>query len=159
MTAPRVAVVVLVLIAVLFFAGMGLGLRGEESGPANLDWIESLSGALTRGLDFDSLKSSCIDPAAEAFVLERKSTCQVSIPSTSRGTRRLALTLTEGLGVTGRFTAPAEHEKIDEEDQAADQEVTLEPGKDFAIVILKEGGTLSLTCDAAEKARCRVEAE
>jgi hypothetical protein len=157
-TATKVVLAVLVAFAVLFYAGLGIGLMGEGSGPANVDWIETISGALTPRLDFDALQGSCTDRAARAFVLERQAPCQVSIPSASRGTRRITLSLTEGTRVEGRYQAPPQHEKIDEEDETADQVVTLEPDKSLAIVILKEGGSLSLTCDAPEKARCRVEA-
>ena len=158
MTGPKVVVIVLVVLAVLFFVGLGLGQRGEGSGPANVDWLETLSGALTPRLDFDALEGSCIDRAAKAFNLERQLTCQVSIPSASRGTRRLSLTLTEGQRVEARYKAPPKHEKIDDGDETADQVVSLEPGKSLAVVILKEGGSLSLTCDAPEKVRCRLEA-
>ena len=157
MTGPKVVVIVLVVLAVLFFVGLGLGQRGEGSGPANVDWIETLSGALTPRLDFDALQGSCIDRAARAFALDRKSTCQVSIPTAARGTRRVALTLTEGQRVEARYKAPPEHEKIDDGDETADQVVSLEPGKRLAVVILKEGGALGLTCNAPEKSRCRVE--
>ena len=159
MSGPKVAVIILVAIAVLFFVGLGLGMRGEGSGPANLDWVETISGALTPRLDFDALQGTCVDPAAKVFTVERKASCVVSIPSASGGTRRVALTLTEGGRVEGRYQAPPEHEKIDEGDETANQVVSLEPGKSLAVVILKEGGSLSLTCDAPEKARCRIEAK
>jgi hypothetical protein len=159
MTGPRVVIIVLILIAVLFFTGLGLGLSGEGTGVANVDWIETISGALTPQLDFAALQGPCIDRAGKAFTIERRATCQVSIPGASRGTRRVALALTQGTRVEGRYKAPAEHEKIDERDETADQVVSLEPGKKLAVVILKEGGSLSLACDAPEKARCRIEAK
>jgi hypothetical protein len=158
-TGTKVVLVVLVAFAVLFYTGIGLGLMGEGSGPAKTDWIATISGALTPRLDFNALQGSCIDRSARAFTLERKAACQVSIPSASRGTRRITLSLTEGERVEGRYRAPAQHEKIDEDDETADQVVSLEPGKSLAVVILKEGGSLSLTCDAPEKARCRVAAK
>jgi hypothetical protein len=157
-TGTKVVLVVLVAFAVLFYTGLGLGLMGEGSGPAHVDWIATISGALTPRLDFNALQGSCTDRAAKAFVLERQAACQVSIPGASRGTRRITLSLIEGTRVEGRYQAPSQHEKIDEQDETADQRVSLERDKSLAIVILKEGGSLSLTCDAPEKTRCRVEA-
>jgi hypothetical protein len=158
MTTPtKVVLGVLVVFAVLFYTGLGLGLMGEGSGPANIGWVDTISGALTPRLDFDTLKGPCTDRAAKEFVLERQAACQVTIPGASRGTRRIALSLKEGGRVEGRYQAPPEHEKIDENDETANQVVSLEPDKSLAVVILKEGGTLSLTCEAPEKARCRVE--
>ena len=46
-TGTKVVLGVLVAFAVLFYTGLGLGMMGEGSGPANIDWIETISGALT----------------------------------------------------------------------------------------------------------------
>jgi hypothetical protein len=157
MTGPRIVVIVLVLFAVLFFTGLGLGMRGEGTGLADIDWIETLSGALTPRLDFDALQGPCVDRAAQALTLERQAACEVSIPSVSRGTRRMALTLRQGQRVEVRYQAPPAHEKIDDSDEMANQVVSLESGRDLAVAILKEGGSLTLTCDAPDQTRCQVD--
>jgi hypothetical protein len=156
MNGTKIVLIVLVLFAVLFFTGLGLGLRGEGSDLVNVDWIETLSGALTPRLDFDALQGPCLDRSAKAFALDRQASCQISIPSASRGTRRVTFSLTEGRRVAIRYQAPSPHEKIDDNDETANQVVSLEPATNLAVVILKEGGTLALTCDAAENARCRI---
>jgi hypothetical protein len=157
MTGPKLVLVVLVLFAVLFIAGLGLGLRGEGSGLANVDWIETLSGALTPHVDVDALQGPCLDPAAKGVALERRATCQVSIPSAAAGTRRIALTLSEGRRVEVRYQAPPTHDRIDNNDEMANQVVALESGKTPALVILKEGGSLTFTaCDAPDGVRCQI---
>ena len=49
-----------------------------------------------------------------------------SAPREARGGSRFA---TEGGRVEGRYKAPAQHEKIDEQDETADQVVSLEPAR------------------------------
>lgn len=159
MTGPRIALVALALIAVLFFAGVGMGFSGEGSGDADLGWVESLSGMLTPSVDLTSVTSTCLDAKAQLFALPAGSTCAATIPGVTKGTRRLNLKLTTGTRAVVTYTAPSPHEKIDADDQSAAQTVELAADKTRAVIVLKEGGALAFSCTAPDKTRCEVAAE
>jgi hypothetical protein len=157
MTAQRVAILVLVLLAVLYATGVGVGFR-RDSGSSSINWVETLSRALTPKLDIDTLHGDCVDRTAKTFQLRAGTPCVVTVPPTSRGTRRIALRLTSGVRVEGRYQAPATHEKIDKDDESANQTVRIEGDKSKAIVILKEGGTVALTCESDRDVPCKLAA-
>ena len=154
MSGQRIVLIVLIALAVLYAAGVGLGLRGGVSG-GRIGWVEGLSTALTPRLDFEKLTGPCVDRQANSFVIPPESPCEVSIPSFKSGTRKMSLRLTAGTQIKGRYGAPAEHEKIDKNDESANQTVSIQPDKEVSLVILKEGGVLLLTCDNKAKAPCQ----
>lgn len=156
MTGPRIVLVSLALVAVVFFSGVGVGLSGEGAEPASADWVETLSGLLTRSVDVSTVESPCLDQNERAFVVEAKSMCSATIPAVARGTRRLGLSLDEGSAALVSYVAPEIHERIDNSDDTAAQKVQLEPVKNRGIVVLKEGGSLTITCNATENTRCRI---
>jgi len=158
MSGPKIVLLVLIVLALLFLGGVGLGSRGG-SDPGSLGWVEGLGSALTPRLDFTKLQGPCLDRQANSFVIPPGSPCKISIPSFTRGTRKMALRLTGGVRVDGQYVAPPGHEKIDPKDESGEQSVTLEGAKEVSLVILKEGGSLSLVCQNQQKAPCHVAAK
>jgi hypothetical protein len=140
---------------VLFVVGQGLGFR-TQSDLTDVDWVESLGNVFTPRFDFDGLTGRCVDAEARTLVVQPDGACEVSIAPVSSGTRRVALRLERGARVEARYVAPADHEKIDERDESASQTVVLEGDRQPSVVILKEGGTLSLSCTSADESPCRI---
>ena len=156
MSGPKIVLLVLIVLALLFVGGVALGLRpNSESG--GFAWVEGLSGALTPRLEFAELKGPCLDARSTSFVIPTGSFCEISIPSSKGGARKMALRLMGGVPVDGQYRAPPNHEKIDKNDESGQQSVKLEVGKEIAVVILKEGGNLSLLCPKQETPSCQVE--
>jgi hypothetical protein len=156
MSGQRIVLLMLIVLAVLYAAGASMGLRGgARSG--GIGWVEDLSGALTPRMDLEKMQGACLDRQASSFVVLADKPCLVRIQSIKSGTRKMALRLTAGVRIKGQYTAPAAHEKIDKDDESARQTLSLEPGQKISLVILKEGGNLSLSCEGAEGKPCRAE--
>ncbi len=158
MSGANIALIVLLLLAALFALGVTRGGRSADSTAPNLSWVETIGSVLTPSLDFSKLQGPCLDPKAKLFLLNPGSPCLVFIHSSSRGTRKLTLGLAGGIEVDARYAAPPGHEKIDPNDDSGDQSIKIDGTKEVSLVILKEGGVLSLTCINSNQQTCTLNA-
>jgi len=160
MNGPRIFIVVLVLIGLLYAVVVGFGIRDNSNGkvdPAALNsaWLKALQEQLAQP---QPLKASDIGLTAPAGCLVQDQVvvpgggiCKLLISGTdSPSVRRLSLTLVEGTSATLKL----------EQKNALTLNKTLPPAdsaKDNGWDVYKEGGILSVVCpDSGSAPACKL---
>jgi len=160
MTASKLFIAVLVLIAVLFIVGIGIGLRQNDAQPdprnfSPPDWTNSLSDWLSPSLDLKTVQTvtgTCLQVGAKTFTLAAGSNCKLQVPSAGQTYRKVKLHLVTGTSVKAVYTAPPNG------DPNLSQQQLSWPGKDpQSLLVLAGGGSLSLSCGAG--AACQLQME
>jgi hypothetical protein len=160
MTASRVFIVALILAAILFVVGVGIGFHQNEGQPEPRDysppgWAIMLSDWLSPGLDLKvlvPLAGSCGQPSRSTFTLAAGAHCILQVPSAKQNYRKLKLHLVTGKFVRVVYTAPP-----GTDGNLSTQQLAW-PGKDpQSLLALAAGGTLSLTCSSGPP--CQLQAE
>lgn len=158
----KVSIAVLLLLAVLFAVGIGLGTRGGGEAPdlAELppSWLESLGDLFVRKerIDVARLDSPCLRD--RVFVVALAGSCEVAIPPAEAEVRRATLELDRGPAARLRFV-PASGPALPVEAMLSPSEGDEEPSDVLELDVFEQGGTLFLTCgdDASEEdAGCEV---
>jgi hypothetical protein len=160
MTASKVFIIVLILIAVLFVAGIGIGFHQNDSQPdphnfTAPNWTNMLSDWLSPSLDLTTLTpvtGSCIQPAQKMFMLSPGTSCVLRVPSVKQNYRKLKLHLITGGSATLSYASPP-----GTDGDLSKQQLTW-PGKDpQSLLALAAGGKLTLTCGSAPP--CQLQAQ
>jgi hypothetical protein len=146
---PKVLIVILVVIAVLFVAGMALGARGGGSPPKLTDMralVKRFGGKLAassalKPADVSSSSSSgavnCANLLAEngQATINPSGFCSFNVSAKKNAVRSMSLQLNQGL--SGRFTTENHNPEVK-------LDINLNQCKQ--VQIMKEGGTLIVAC-------------
>jgi hypothetical protein len=160
MTGPRIFIVVLILIAILFVVGIAAGATRKDdnkvsSSDLNASWLEGLQARLAQPQPLTAQDIGVAAPTSclqkEQLIVAPNQRCRFLIQrSSSPNARRLALRLVEGASVALRL----------EQKNAVTLEKNLPPSdsaKDKDWDVYQEGGILSVTCtDSGKAAACRL---
>lgn len=146
----RLFVVAIVLLVVLFVAGIGMGAarggggRGSDRDPP---WVQALDAAvvdgLKRSLAPSDVSAGCLDQARREFAIPANGTCEVRIPSSLYPVRALTLRLRQG---------PSAEVRLRQQGTVTDKR-SLAPGGAVELRIYREGATVLLSC----RTGCRLE--
>ena len=141
MNLTKIAVVGLVLLAVLFFSGIGVG-RLLKPNWNPLDAARSaLEERLIRPLDPAAISANCM----QGRRFQVTSLCVAPIPPSSDPVRRVRLRLVQGASAEVRLTARLD----DTGDQTVTAKETLDATtREVALDVYKDGGALTLVCPA-----------
>jgi len=149
MTGPRIFIIVLVLLGVLFIVGLGMGLRQNDAQPnANNvsppNWTSTLGDWLSPSLDLTTVQltaGACLQAAQKSFTLAAGSDCQLQVPAANKKYRKLKLHLVTGASVKVNYTAPTNTDP-----NLSKQDLSW-PGKDpQTLLVLAGGGSIVLSC-------------
>jgi hypothetical protein len=160
MTASRLFIAVLILVALLFVVGIGIGLRQNDAQPdphnfSPPDWSNSLSDWLSPSLDLKTVQTvagTCLQVGTKTFDLAAGSNCKLQVPSARQKYRKAKLHLLTGAAVKVVYTSPP-----NEDPNLSKQELSW-PGKDpQSLLVLEGGGNLNLSCGAG--AACQLQME
>lgn len=159
----KVSFAVLLLLAVLFAVGIGLGTRGGGEAPELAEfpppWLGNLGDLFVRKkkIDVTRLDAPCLED--RVFFLSPAGSCEVAIPPAEVAVRRAVLELRRGRAARLKFVPAG--------DRALPVEVVLRPGAQdenpsdvLELDVFEPGGTLVLTCEkgaSEEDAGCQVE--
>jgi len=112
MTRPKVVLVVLVLTAVLFAVGLGLGVGRND--PGKVDLRQLRQNALVKAAEGMFVKKEKLDVTrlttdgrreGNAMIIEQGATCRLDIPPGDADVRSVTLRLTQGNRATLAFRA------------------------------------------------------
>ena len=160
MSGSRMFMIVLILFALLFAAGVGAGLRQNDSQPdphsfSPPNWSATLSDWLSPKLSLNTLQAvqgTCLKAAQNLFTLTAGSRCVLNVPSSSQQYRRAKLHLVSGTSISVAYSAPPSQDP-----NLAKQRLSW-PGADpQSFVALPGGGTLTISC--ASGAACELQAQ
>ena len=157
---PKVLFVILVLLIILFVAGIGVGSTQADRPTAQTPpWVERLSDLL---VSKQALRAEDIDAAippecgqqleAGEFVIPAGQTCWLTVKPSRANVRTLTLTLEQG-------TAAAIRLEPNGENQLTNKKTLSSPGAEMKLSIMKEGGTLQVGCVGLAGSPCRLRAE
>ncbi len=153
MTAPRIVLLVLIAIAVLYGLGMARGLGANPGRLGELDyWREKLEEYVPKSpLDPAEARAACRD--GKFFNLAPSTTCVATLAVSEKKLRSATLTLVEGTRVD------VEYQPYDDDGVAV--RTTLERDKPCKLQVFKKGGELTLRwLDSATATRvCKVALE
>jgi len=158
MTGSKIFIVVLIIFALLFVAGVGIGLHQKDAQPDPQNysppgWTNALSDWLSPSLDLKTVRAVtgvCLQPAQKTFALAAGSSCVLQVPSASQKYRKLKLHLVTGNSATLAYNSPP-----GEDPNLSKQQLSW-PGKDpQSLLILAAGGSLVLTCGS--RAPCQLQ--
>lgn len=144
---PKIAIVVLVLLAVLLLCGVGASFGGSDDDRASTDtpWVSGLGGLLAKG---QALKPEDITTAApssclqgDIFIVQAGGACFYAIREVSgllpAGARRMSLRLIQGSEAT----------IVLEQEGALTAEETLSGGdRERGLDVYKDGATMEIRC-------------
>lgn len=160
---PKAVIVVLVLIAVLFAVGIGLGARQKDGRPAKCeDSSPGSLSALSARIDTSSLDTTCLQ--GDRFIVPSGQLCKVTIralPDKWRLTniRSLKLSLPEGGAADFAYDRkPPTDASLKDVDENLDRESKGTLPTDcqktvVSVVDLGSGGELTLKCSTPSNAR------
>jgi len=169
MTASKLFIAVLVLIAVLFIVGIGIGLRQNDAQPdphnfSPPDWTNSLSDWLSPSLDLKTVQTvtgTCLQVGAKTFTLAAGANCKMQVPSAGQTYRKVKLHLVTGTSVKVVYTAPPNGDPNLSQQQLSWQASSQPPStasKDpQSLLVLAGGGSLSLSCGAGTACQLQME--
>ncbi len=135
MNGPRVAIVVLAVLALLFVVGLMFGARGQELPDPSTSWVDSLGGLIPKpDVEAADIRTDCLDGGN--FVIPATQTCVATIDGPKRGVKEVHL----------RVTSSSPIQIVAKRPDMLDEERTLQPGESRAFDVYKDGLTLELTC-------------
>lgn len=155
-TAPKILVVVLVALALLFVGTLFLGNGQNSGGDSDLGpgWITGIQQSFARSQPFDFKEIStagpatCLRPDGQALVIAVNQTCVYTLAKSSTNVRRIVLKPGTA-AVAQLFLA----QKIQGKDAVeARQTLPLAKGGDDNpdhLDLYQDGGTLKIKCEAA----------
>ena len=161
MKVSKVLIVAVVLLALLFSVGVGLGLKGESDSLPG--WVETLRKDLEKASKPPALRRDEIKPTSgmtfkqAVFTLPESSSGQATLKKNDKeAVRSLRLHVLQGNVVVGYIPHPDDAERAMEI-----SDLKLKPGKKMELQILTSGGRLSLTClsGSGNPSQCRVRIE
>src|SRR3954447_23099366 len=93
MNGPRIAIVVLAVLALVFVIGLMFGARGQELPDPSTSWVDSLGGLIPKpAIKVEDVQSGCLD--LDSFVIPATQTCTASINGPNRGVKEVRLSVT-----------------------------------------------------------------
>lgn len=160
MTGPRIFIIVLVLLGVLFIVGAGIGLHQNDTMPDPKNsyrppqWTSSLDW-LSPGLDLTTVQASpaaCLQAAQKTFKVAARSNCTLRVPSASQKYRKVKLHLETG-AVQVTYLAPKKDPNLNNP-----QQLNWPPTGDNkdpqSLVVLDGGGSIVLSCNSGPPSPC-----
>jgi hypothetical protein len=146
MSAPKIFILVLILLAVLFAVGAGMGVFGNDgdAGPTQEKWrhrLENVFGGqevLVRPDEIQERKSPFRSPSEKVFVVPLGPELEFSVRGSEQRMRSLELTLQDG--------GKARVQWIPAGETNAPLDLPMYPGKPVKLRATKEGGRLILSC-------------
>jgi len=155
--APKILVVALVVIAVLFFVGIGVG-AGGGIGSISLDGVigslSSLFPSPSVALDdISASPSGCLDRSLQRILVSKLDGCQLQIAASSANVRALKLRIEAGASVHYTLTVtPPQSQPMTAGDDLPKQ------GKDqLTLDFYTSGGTLTLDSCATSASACVID--
>jgi len=138
MNGPRVAIVVLAVLALLFVVGLMFGARGQELPDPSNSWVESLGGLIPKpDVEAGDVRADCLQ--GNTFVIPATQTCVATIDGPKRGVKEVHL----------RVTSSSPVQTVAKRPDMLDETRTLPPGESRAFDVYHDGLTLQLTCAVA----------
>jgi hypothetical protein len=159
MTGPKFFIIILVLLAVLFIVGVGIGLRQNDAQPdarnfSPPDWTSSLGDWLSPSLDLTTVQTvagACLQAAQKTFTLAANSNCKLQVPAASKKYRKVKLHLVTGASVDVSYSSPTNDPNLKQKD-------LVWPGKDpQTLLVLAGGGSIVLSCGSATSCMLQVQ--
>jgi len=160
MTGPRIFIIILVVLGVLFFVGLGIGLNQNDSQPdvnnfSPPSWTSSLGDWLSPSLDLTTVQvveGTCLEAAQKTFALAPHSNCHLQVPAASQQYRKLKLHLVSGNSITVNYNSPT-----DSDPNLSKQDLAW-PGKDpQTLLVLSGGGSIVLSCGSGPSCMLQVQ--
>ena len=160
MTGPRIFIIILVLLAVLFIVVMGIGLRQNDAQPdahnfSPPDWTSSLGDWLSPSLDLTTVQvaaGACLQAVQKTFTLAPGSNCKLQAPAASQKYRKVKLHRVAGASVTVSYRSPT-----DDDPNLSKQDLSW-PGKDpQSLLVLTGGGSITLSCGSGASCLLQVQ--
>jgi hypothetical protein len=146
---PKVAIVGLVLVLLLFVVSLVVTANGSE-GPVALDdnWLTRLAGGFAekRPLDPGELQGSCV--SGGRFIVQPGASCSVTIVEADAAVRTLTITRASGIEL-GLDLVPADPRSLS-------VQLTLDSNMPTVsnLTVAREGGQLFLTCISSFNVPC-----
>jgi hypothetical protein len=132
---PRVVIVVLAVLALLFVVGLMFGARDEERPDPSDSWVDSLGGLIPKpAVDADDIRADCLE--SDTFVIPATQTCVARIEGPNRGVNEVRLSVTSG----GAVAVTADRPDMLEEER------TMQPGEERAFDVYPDGMSLQFAC-------------
>jgi len=163
MTGPRIFIIILVLLAVLFIVGMGIGLRQNDAQPdkgkfSPPDWASSLDW-LSPSLDLTTVQvvaGTCLQAPQKTVTLQAGSKCELQVPAASQKYRKVKLHLVTGASVKVTYTTSTQGDPNLSPEQ--DLEWSQQDRKDpKSLAVLTGGGRIALTCGSGASCLLQVQ--
>ena len=156
--APKILVVVLVVVAVLFFAGIAIGANNGVGGVSLEGVINSLAGLMpSPAVGADAIASSpdgCFDRGLQRIFVPSGGRCDLQIAPSSATVRSLKLKVAGGQGVHLALTV----EPVEDKPLVIDTDLPKDGNDQMSLSIFAEGGTLILDgCTAGVGGSCIVD--
>lgn len=160
MSGPKIVILVLVAVAVVFAVTVGAGSwpgrdskfdrNGAKFDPENTWLFRVLKNAFpSKSLDQKRIKSECFEDGVFT-IPENQPECKVDILEGKASIRDLKLKLVEG-------KAKLNYEPSPKDENAQPIEKDLDTNDPFTLQIFKNGGKLTLTNKSAPPQPCRIE--
>ena len=159
MTGPRIFIVILVLLGVLFIVGAGIGLHQNDARPdpkssySPPDWTSSLDW-LSPSLDLTTVQAApgaCLQAAQKTFRVAARSNCTLRVPASSQKYRKMKLHLETG-AVQVTYLAPKKDPNLNNPQKLSWP--TTGNNKDQSLVVLDGGGSIVLSCSSGPPSPC-----
>jgi hypothetical protein len=170
---PKIAIVCLVVIGLLFVTGIGLGVSNQDLKGFSLKdppgWLKAMSSLLTSDastrIDPSEIREEVVGGKPEPFQspielgkISGKShplRRSFTIAESRRSVRKLKLSTQDPHEIKVLFHPASKQDSSGPQDP--DQAFTLKPNASQTITVLSQGGSLTLEVKANESARVRVE--
>jgi hypothetical protein len=152
MTGPRIFIIILVLLGVLFIVGAGIGLHQNDAQPepknrysppewtSSLDWISPSLDLTT----VQAVPGACVQAAQKTFKVAARSNCTLRVPAASQKYRKVKLHLVTG-AVQVTYLAPNNDPNL-ENPQRLSWPPTGNNKDPQSLVVLDGGGSIALAC-------------
>lgn len=153
MTGPRIFIIILVLLGVLFVVEEGIGLHQNDAQPTNPNsysppsWTSSLDW-LSPSVDLTTVQAApgtCLQAAQKTIKVAAKSTCTLKVPTASSTYRKMKLHLVTGASVEVTYNSPTPNKNL-KNPQQLKWPPTGNAKDPQALVILADGGSVTFAC-------------